>query len=43
MEAFMMGMLMFGWDIMKIWLTVKAAWGAYLLYGLHEGTVVISA
>lgn len=32
----------FLWDFAKIWLTVAAAYGAYILYGLKKGFIVIS-
>ncbi len=43
MEELVRQVLLFGWDILKIVLAVKAAWIAYIIYGIHKGFIHYSA
>ncbi len=43
MNTLILTALSFGWEVVKIILVVKAAWLAYVLYGLHKGFIHFSS
>ncbi len=43
MSALILTALSFGWEVLKIFLAVKAAWFAYVWYGLHKGFIHFSS
>ncbi len=42
MSAIITSVLLFFWDIAKIGIAIGAAYGAYILYGLKKGFIMIS-